>query len=63
MGLFKDYVSQTRKPEGLLGKLMLNGMKNHTLEEIDGALRAAGFSDVKSDHHPSKPWIAVLAWK
>ena len=26
MGLFKDYVSQTRKPEGLMGKLMLSGM-------------------------------------
>ena len=27
MGLFKDYVSQTRKPEGFLGKMMVNGMK------------------------------------
>lgn len=26
MGLFKDYVSQTRKPAGVLGKLMLGGM-------------------------------------
>ncbi len=26
MGLFKDYISQTRKPEGFLGKLMLRGM-------------------------------------
>ena len=26
MGLFKDYVSQTRKPEGFLGKMMVNGM-------------------------------------
>ena len=26
MGLFKDYINQTRKPEGFLGKLMLNGM-------------------------------------
>ncbi len=26
MGLFKDYVSQTRKPEGFLGKLMVDGM-------------------------------------
>ena len=32
-----------------------------TAEEIEAALRAAGFIDVKSDHHPSKPWIAVLA--
>ena len=26
MGLFKKYVSQTRKPEGILGKLMVDGM-------------------------------------
>lgn len=26
MGLFKDYVNQTRKPEGFLGKMMVNGM-------------------------------------
>ena len=26
MGLFKDYVSQTRKPDGFLGKMMVNGM-------------------------------------
>ena len=28
MGLFKDYVSQTRKPEGFLGKMMLSGMNS-----------------------------------
>ena len=28
MGLFKDYVSQTRKPEGFLGKMMVNGMNS-----------------------------------
>ena len=28
MGLFKNYVSQTRKPEGVLGKMMLNGMNS-----------------------------------
>ena len=28
MGLFKSFVSQTRKPEGLLGKMMLSGMNS-----------------------------------
>ena len=28
MGLFKDFVSQTRKPEGFLGKMMLSGMNS-----------------------------------
>ncbi len=63
MGLFKDYVSQTRKPEGFLGKMMVNGMKCHTPDEIVEALKAAGFSDVKTDHHDSKPWITVIARK
>ena len=42
---------------------IIDGMKTHTAEEIEAALRAAGFSGVRSDHHPSKPWIAVLARK
>ena len=28
MGLFKNFVSQTRKPEGFLGKMMLGGMNS-----------------------------------
>jgi SAM-dependent methyltransferase len=28
MGLYKNFVSQTRKPEGALGKVMLNGMNS-----------------------------------
>ena len=28
MGLFKNYINQTRKPEGVLGKAMLNGMNS-----------------------------------
>ena len=42
---------------------IIDGMKNHTVEEIEAALRAAGFSEVSGDHHPSKPWITVLARK
>lgn len=28
MGLFKSFVSQTRKPEGFLGTMMLSGMNS-----------------------------------
>lgn len=28
MGLYKKFVNQTRKPEGLLGKMMVNGMNS-----------------------------------
>ena len=40
---------------------IIDGMKNHTVEAIEAALKTAGFSEIKSDHHPSKPWITVLA--
>lgn len=42
---------------------IIEGMSTHTVEEIEAALKAAGFSKVKSDHHGSKPWITVLAKK
>ena len=42
---------------------IIDGMKNHTVEEIEVALKTAGFSKVKTDHHKSKPWITVLARK
>ena len=42
---------------------IIDGMKNYTAAEIEAALKAAGFSEVTSDHHPSRPWITVLARK
>lgn len=38
MGLFKNYVSQTRKPEGKLGKMMLNGMNSGHAKMADWGL-------------------------
>lgn len=38
MGLFKDYVSQTRKPEGLMGKMMLAGMNSGHAKLADWGL-------------------------
>lgn len=55
--------SDGRDAAGLKFETIIDGMKNHTVEEIKAALKAAGFSDVKSDHHASKPWITVLARK
>ena len=48
---------------GLKFETIIDGMKTYTAEEIKAALKAAGFSDVTSDHHPSKPWITVMARK
>ena len=42
---------------------IIDGMKNHTVPEIEEALKAAGFTNIRSDHHASKPWIAVVAEK
>ncbi len=42
---------------------IIDGMKCYTVQEISSALKSAGFSSVKSDHHPDKPWITVIAKK
>lgn len=42
---------------------IVDGMKCYTIEQISDALKAAGFSEVKSDHYGSKPWIVVVAKK
>ncbi len=42
---------------------IIEGMKCHTIEEITNALKNAGFTGVRSDHHREKPWIAVIARK
>lgn len=42
---------------------IIEGMRCYTIEELTTALFAAGFSDVKSDHYDSKPWITVIAKK
>ncbi len=42
---------------------IIEGMKCYTAEDIETALKAAGFSAVKVDHHQSKPWLTVIAKK
>lgn len=42
---------------------IIDGMKCYTAEQITDALKAAGFTKVKTDHHKSKPWITVIAKK
>ena len=50
-------------PTSLKFEKIIDGMKNYTAEEIEAALKAAGFLEVTSDHHPSRPWNTVLARK
>ena len=42
---------------------IIDGMTCHTVEEIESALKGAGFSKVKTYHHERKPWITVIAKK
>ena len=42
---------------------IIDGMKCHTAQEIEAALKDAGFSQISSYHHRKKPWITVLAKK
>jgi ubiquinone/menaquinone biosynthesis C-methylase UbiE len=42
---------------------IIDGMKCYTVEQLTAALKAAGFSGIKADHHLSKPWITMLAKK
>jgi len=42
---------------------IIDGMKCYTIEQIGAALKAAGFSEVTSDHYDGKSWITVIAVK
>ena len=53
MGLFRKYVNQTRKPEGFLGKMMVNGMNGGHAKMADWGMA----------HLKTKPWITVIAKK
>ena len=46
MGLFKSFVSQTRKPEGVLGKMMLSGMNSGHAKMADWGM--AFLADVEA---------------
>ena len=42
---------------------IIDGMKCYTIEQIEAALKAAGFSNVTSDYFDGKAWITVIAIK
>ncbi|MDO4988972.1 MAG: class I SAM-dependent methyltransferase [Eubacteriales bacterium] len=42
---------------------IIDGMRVYTAEELEAALRKAGFTEVRTDRYGSKPWITVLARK
>ena len=50
--------AESRKFESIV-----EGMTLYTAEQIQAALEQAGFQNVRTVHHETKPWIAVLAKK
>ncbi len=42
---------------------IIDGMKCYTVKEITAALKKTGFENIRSYHHPQKPWITVVAEK
>ena len=39
---------------------IIDGMICYTPEQIEAALKKAGFSEATKEHHPNKPWICLL---
>ncbi|MCR5074077.1 MAG: class I SAM-dependent methyltransferase [Clostridiales bacterium] len=42
---------------------IIDGMAYYTVQQLHDTLTAAGFSEIRADHHPEMPWITVLARK
>ena len=62
MGLFSKIFSNTRKPEGFWGRMMVNGM-NGGSHEVNSHLAAAGFRDITVHRDEARHWLAVTAVK
>ena len=60
MGLFKNYVSQTRKPEGVLGKMMINGMNSGHAKMADWGISHLEVSTPKEDARFSREMYPTL---
>ena len=44
-------------------KARIDGMNTYTADEIESALKAAGFSSITINHHEKFPWLMLLATK
>jgi len=42
---------------------IIEGMRCYTADELTKALKAAGFTAIRTYRHSKKPWLAVLAEK
>ncbi|MBQ7154380.1 MAG: class I SAM-dependent methyltransferase [Synergistaceae bacterium] len=44
-------------------KQYIDGMNMYTPPEIEYALKSAGFTNIKTEHHPKHSWIVIIAEK
>jgi ubiquinone/menaquinone biosynthesis C-methylase UbiE len=42
---------------------IIDDMKTYTPEQIELALKSAGFKEIQTEHHPSQSWIVITAKK
>ena len=50
-------------PAGKKFEAIIEGMKDYTAGEIEEAMRASGFSEVRTVHHETKSWMMITAIK
>ena len=50
------------KPSQWFNKI-IDAMNLYTPEEIENALKSAGFSEIHTEHHDKQPWIVIIAGK
>ena len=64
MGIFSKIKSALQKTSEKIS-ITITGKKidENLAQEIEDALIKAGFSKVNTNHHETKPWIAVIAEK
>ena len=55
--------SDGRDKPSLWFESIIDAMNLYTSDEIESALRSAGFSEIHTEHHPSHSWLVITARK
>lgn len=55
--------SDGRDKPSLWFENIIDAMNLYTPDEIESALRSAGFSEIHTEHHPSHSWLVITARK
>ena len=55
--------SDGRDKPSLWFERIIDAMTAYTSDQIESALRSAGFSEINTEHHPSHSWLVITARK